>query len=562
MHRGFALLMAFCCMLLSACGGAVGGGLRFDPVEDTPTRIFSSDGLIELLAQPNAFNEAVRLTLSNRTAQDSAIPGGTGRSLRFALELRGEAESKPQAGPDEEDGEEGDAAQDPANPAALQPAAPLELTVTGLSGFRAGVSVPLYTFNSSSRRYEQSGASAQLQEDGTTAKFSLTRFGRYALYGLLPGELLPPAPGTPRLLAASTQVRRLAWDEPAGAELLGVNLYRAAGGGEFSKLNTAPLHLTETEFVDYLAQPGAYRYRLTAVNSTGLESEPGPVLDSPAVEFDLIAQIRHPRLRQPASLCWDSAAERLLVADPQASRVFSFNADGSFNSELAYYRNGLIMLEPAAVACAPDSQRVYIADAARRRVYVLDQDLKYLGEFGSRGGGPGEFERPAAISAERDRVIVADSASGSLQVFTPLGVYLRSLELPEAEDSVHSPAALLALTSGRLLAADAAGGRLLQFDAQLSFDTLLGLAGEDGEPLLSPGGLAEDFRQRLYISDTGNRRVVVLGSGGLLFHFGSEGSLAVELGADYGPAGLAYDPQSGYLYVADPGNRRIAVFAT
>jgi DNA-binding beta-propeller fold protein YncE len=58
------------------------------------------------------------------------------------------------------------------------------------------------------------------------------------------------------------------------------------------------------------------------------------------------------------------------------------------------------------------------------------------------------------------------------------------------------------------------------------------------------------------------RRVSVFSSSGeFLFQFGAEGQLHIEFGED-GPQGLAYDSSSGYLYVADPSARRIAVFTS
>ena len=83
---------------------------------------------------------------------------------------------------------------------------------------RTDISLPVYTYNSVSQRYEPAGLSATpspadpLATKSDTVKFSITAFGRYAVFSLLPLELPPPAPQNLRLLSASTQVRQLAWN--------------------------------------------------------------------------------------------------------------------------------------------------------------------------------------------------------------------------------------------------------------------------------------------------------------------------------------------------------------
>jgi DNA-binding beta-propeller fold protein YncE len=89
------------------------------------------------------------------------------------------------------------------------------------------------------------------------------------------------------------------------------------------------------------------------------------------------------------------------------------------------------------------------------------------------------------------------------------------------------------------------------------------LVGANAVPRLShPEGLAIDQRGRsvnkwMYLVDTGNDRVVKLGTGG---HFlGSWGRAGTGPGQFQQPAGVAVDPR-GDVYVADTGNNRIQKF--
>jgi DNA-binding beta-propeller fold protein YncE len=545
--------------LLYACGGssgAGGGGLVFDPAETTPTRLFSSDRKIEALVQPTAFTDKVQLTLADRTAADAQAGGPAGRSVVAALELEG---TTVPSGSGSGSGGTGGTGSTPSPPTI---ATPIDITVHGLAGYIPGSSIPLYQFNTASQLYEQSGQSATVSANGADATFSLGDFGRYALFSLLPTEQPPAAPAAPQLLAASTQIRKLGWPAPV-APVLGYNLYRApAGSDQFSKVNSNVL--TGAGYVDQLAQPGGYRYRLTALNSTGLESSPSPIRESPNVDFDLIDSFGADRLNTPTALALDSSAGLLFVADPPAMRVYAYGLDGALQATYTAYKPGVAVDTPLALALAPDSSKLYVADSGHQKVYIVDPQFNYAGEFGGAGAGPGQFERPLAVDAFGDKVLVGDWDTGRVQSFTPLGVYLSTLATAGTGGGQFAQAsALLATADGGLLASDGGNNRLEQFGNDLAYKADIVLDPADGGPLAWPAGLAEDFRQQLYVSDTGNARIVVFDSSGkFLAHFGSEGALPVQLGNNYGPAGLAYDATTGYLYVADPGNHRIAVFAT
>ena len=79
-----------------------------------------------------------------------------------------------------------------------------------------------------------------------------------------------------------------------------------------------------------------------------------------------------------------------------------------------------------------------------------------------------------------------------------------------------------------------------------------------------PAGVAVDRRGRVYVSDSGNFRVVKLSrSGKILAVWGRRGSGPGAFGVGYdglGPGDVALGP-NGLVYVDDPGNRRIEVFS-
>jgi sugar lactone lactonase YvrE len=69
----------------------------------------------------------------------------------------------------------------------------------------------------------------------------------------------------------------------------------------------------------------------------------------------------------------------------------------------------------------------YVSDGyGNTRVARFDKDLKFLGQWGSLGRGPGEFLLPHAITTDLDGwVYVADRTNWRVEIFSPEGEVLR-----------------------------------------------------------------------------------------------------------------------------------------
>lgn len=83
----------------------------------------------------------------------------------------------------------------------------------------------------------------------------------------------PPPPGELVALAETGQVR-VVWRSSEAADLAGYLVYRRGPTGEFVRVTPQPI--PATEFADTAVAPGqTYTYRVTAVDQTGNESDPG-----------------------------------------------------------------------------------------------------------------------------------------------------------------------------------------------------------------------------------------------------------------------------------------------
>jgi len=188
---------------------------------------------------------------------------------------------------------------------------------------------------------------------------------------------------------------------------------------------------------------------------------------------------------------------------------------------------------PRGVAVGPEGN-LYVVDSDNHRVQVFDADGSFLREWGSQcnlssaqgcadldGDGPmaygdGQFQEPWGIAVDDDgRVYVADTWNHRIQVFETDGTFL---------------------------------WKWGEYGQTMSGDTWL---------LYGPRDIALDGEGRVFVTDTGNKRVMVYDSTGI--YLGQWGSDGILPGSFSEPVGIDVDGE-GNIYVADTWNQRIQVF--
>ena len=177
------------------------------------------------------------------------------------------------------------------------------------------------------------------------------------------------------------------------------------------------------------------------------------------------------------------------------------------------------------------------------------------------------FAHPLALTVAGDRVLVADEVANLVFSFDREGGFQRSYGGTESI-SFRRPNSVALADSGDLLVVDTWNYRILRLDSQGAPVATWGQAGEFGfdapvvpvDGFWGPRDVAVDEAGRVYIADTGNKRIRVYALDGAeavhQFDIGAGGSGPGELDE---PSGLAIH-SDGRLFVADTWNRRIAVF--
>nr|MBN1229817.1 TIGR03663 family protein [Anaerolineae bacterium] len=172
--------------------------------------------------------------------------------------------------------------------------------------------------------------------------------------------------------------------------------------------------------------------------------------------------------------------------------------------------------------------------------------------------GQGFLNRPHGISLGADGLIyVADSNNHQIAVFNADGAYIRSI----ATGALNEPWDVASAPTGSLYIADTWNHRVSAYASNGDYLLAWGYEGagipNDTSALWGPRAIAVDLEGDVYLSDTGNKRIMVYDpQGNYIRQIGVGGGLDGQLDE---PAGLAFGPD-GFLYVADTWNQRIQVF--
>jgi ABC-type multidrug transport system ATPase subunit/DNA-binding beta-propeller fold protein YncE len=202
---------------------------------------------------------------------------------------------------------------------------------------------------------------------------------------------------------------------------------------------------------------------------------------------------------------------RIVVGDTHYHRVVVFAPDGrTFTTFGKEGRGPGEFIYPVAVT-KDDRENLYVAEyGSNDRVQKFTSDGKFLLAFGGFGTRPGEFQRPSGLVWRNGKIYAADAFNNRIQVFSDEGTFLKILDSSKQPLELRLPYDLKLAPDDTLYAIEYGAGRVTRFDLN---GRLLGRYGTIGTGLgqfATPWGIAVDPQQRIYVADTGNRRVVQL----------------------------------------------------
>jgi DNA-binding beta-propeller fold protein YncE len=204
--------------------------------------------------------------------------------------------------------------------------------------------------------------------------------------------------------------------------------------------------------------------------------------------------------------------------------------------------------------------KVRLTPAPPVRNYASVPQLPSQGQsFGGRGAGAGEFQEPRGLAIDPDgNLLVADSQNNRIQKLDRSGKPLATwggISPGDGPRQFRTPCGVTVGSDGSIYVADTWNHRIQKLSAKGDFV----LQWREEDPgLWGPRAIVAAPDGSIFVADTGNKRILAYDPGGQrLLSFGSEGNNDRQF---IEPVGLAIDPQTKTLYVADTGNHRVQFF--
>jgi DNA-binding beta-propeller fold protein YncE len=200
---------------------------------------------------------------------------------------------------------------------------------------------------------------------------------------------------------------------------------------------------------------------------------------------------------------------RVVVADTHYHRVVTFDSEGQVLGMFGELGRGPgQFIYPVAVTADP-AGNLYVAEYGENdRVQKFGPDGTFITQFGSFGTGEGQFQRPSGIAWLDGKLYVVDAFNSRVHVFADSGKYEGLLGASDI--GLHYPYDLSLGPDGRLYVVEYGAGRVTVLTTAGEVVGRYGHAGHDQGQFATPWGLAVDRAGRIWVADTGNRRVVEL----------------------------------------------------
>lgn len=232
---------------------------------------------------------------------------------------------------------------------------------------------------------------------------------------------------------------------------------------------------------------------------------------TPAGDAYLLRCLGKEMLR-PVAVAVDSALQ-IYVCDSQNHTIIKFGAQGHYERTFGFAGTQPSFLNAPAALWVDRMRNVYVADSGNDRVEVYDARGRFLWHYEGRAPAAA-FSTPSGVAVTPEgNVWVSDSAQGHLVLLTSRGGAGRRVDLRRALDlPVVVPGHLWATDDGGVLVCDPANSAVWRVrpegGVELAFprEALAGL-----HRLRRPTGVAQDPEGRIYICDTEQACVLILG---------------------------------------------------
>ena len=196
-----------------------------------------------------------------------------------------------------------------------------------------------------------------------------------------------------------------------------------------------------------------------------------------------------------------------------------------------------------------DSGDIYVASWSENSIHVFDQNGHEKRSIGSDGSGDGQFSKPLGISIKGNEMYVADFGNNRIQKLTASGQYLKKFSrFQSGQGELNGPISVSVDQRDRMIVADFGNNRVVILDQNGS--CLLTINGNvsSAQGFKDPWDLALDPQGNIHDAAYGSNTIKV---------FTPEGTYVRSYGDVKGPSGIVIDDE-GYSFVSE--NKCLSIF--
>jgi predicted membrane-bound mannosyltransferase/sugar lactone lactonase YvrE len=267
-----------------------------------------------------------------------------------------------------------------------------------------------------------------------------------------------------------------------------------------------------------------------------------------------------------------------LAADPYEAGTVALPAEQVIGGE-RYQPAGLNA--PRSIAAGLNDD-FYIADSNNNRILHITSDGNLLQEFGTFGdlstgnAPPGTFFEPWGVAVGPDgSVYVTDTWNHRVQKFSRDGNPLKtwgqfgqpSPEDPASKGYFWGPRGIAVDSQGRVFVADTGNKRIVVFDANGNYLTEFGSGGFDPGQFDEPVGVAIGSDGTVYVTDTWNQRIqsfvpTETGEGEILYQPLAQWDVSGWFGQSLDNKPFIAVDRNNNVFVTDPEGYRVIEFTS
>lgn len=203
---------------------------------------------------------------------------------------------------------------------------------------------------------------------------------------------------------------------------------------------------------------------------------------------------------------------RIAVADTHYHRVVLFNREGQVVGKFGKLGTGPGDFVYPVSVIQDDKENLYVCEYGNfnDRAQKFRPDGTYVSQIGAYGTEDGQFQRPSGAAWFDGRIYIVDAFNNRVQVFNEDGKLIEILGKSDRISELYYPYDISVTERGDLYVVEYGAGRVSKFDCSGKLLGRYGHPGPGSAQFLTPWGMAVDHRGRVYVCDTGNRRIVEL----------------------------------------------------